>query len=898
MAMTIQQQTDAYRFFAIAFGAAPGVTYMNQIADAYAAGMTTKQIVNVYTTKPQFTSVYPNFYTNAQFANALIENVVGTSASAAAKAQAKADVEAALNIGWTRGDVIYQIFTNLANKPLTDPDWGNTAKLLANQVAVARYYTEVKLGDTTDLAVLKSVIAGVTPTTDVSTTAALDAVLAGAATGQAFTLTTSPDNVVGTSGNDTVNGYIGVAATATTLTAADVIDGGAGTDSLKLTVEGTGTAVGAGSLPNASISNVEQFFIRDVATGASNYDFGAVNGETQVWADTATNAAGVTFSKLGTGATVGIKGNNVLTNLANVSFSMATPTDAVSIAIDGGVKNTVAPTITATAGTATAATIASTGAANTVGVVTLSGGTNTVKTLTINATTDLTATLVANDFAADATMVVTGAGKVNVGANFDGATIDASANTGGLTVSTTTGVTKSVTGSSAADAVTLVGSLTSTGKIDLGAGNDKLLAGAGAAIAGTNVIDGGAGTDTIVSTLLQVGNQANIKNWEVLDLIGENRTIDASLFAASNFQSVALSGALTGNTVVQKLSGAALNATITAGSGAFDLTAQLANGATSTADAANITFGASANATLQSFKSTGIETYNIVSGGATAAVANAITTLSDSLNTTAKVVITGANALTVGAITTNTAATTATAHVASALKEIDASAATGNVTLGNGTALGTSAAIGTSGFNTTYDGLKVTTGSGDDTITVAAKNAVISTGAGDDTITVSGSGATIDTGAAKTATGDVVNVNGASASLTVGAGLQTVNIQAGAAAAATLDKMTTITSAATGDKIDFTAILGGTDTNVDTITNVTTTIGGAASLTAALDLAAAAGGVQADGSIVYFNWVDGNTYLVGEVVGATDGLAAGDAVVKLVGTYSAFTATDGVVTLA
>ena len=49
MAMTTQQQTDAYRFFAIAFGAAPGVTYMNQIADAYAAGMTTKQIVNVYT---------------------------------------------------------------------------------------------------------------------------------------------------------------------------------------------------------------------------------------------------------------------------------------------------------------------------------------------------------------------------------------------------------------------------------------------------------------------------------------------------------------------------------------------------------------------------------------------------------------------------------------------------------------------------------------------------------------------------------------------------------------------------------------------------------------------------------------------------------------------------------
>lgn len=190
MAMTTQQQTDAYRFFVIAFGAAPGVTYMNQIADAYAAGMTTKQIVNVYTTKPQFTAIYPNFYTNTQFANTLVENVVGSSASAAAKAQAKADVEAALNAGWSRGDVIYQVFNNLADKPTTDADWGNTAKMFANKVAVAQYATEVRHVDTTDLSVLQSLLSGVTATTDVSTTAALDAILG--ATG-GYTLTAGND---------------------------------------------------------------------------------------------------------------------------------------------------------------------------------------------------------------------------------------------------------------------------------------------------------------------------------------------------------------------------------------------------------------------------------------------------------------------------------------------------------------------------------------------------------------------------------------------------------------------------------------------------------------------------------------------------------------------------------
>ena len=84
MAMTNQQQTKAYQFFVIAFGAAPGVEYMTQISDAYNAGLTTQQIVNIYTTKAQFTSTYPTFFTSEQFAAALINNVVGSSASAEA----------------------------------------------------------------------------------------------------------------------------------------------------------------------------------------------------------------------------------------------------------------------------------------------------------------------------------------------------------------------------------------------------------------------------------------------------------------------------------------------------------------------------------------------------------------------------------------------------------------------------------------------------------------------------------------------------------------------------------------------------------------------------------------------------------------------------------------------
>ena len=66
MAMTNLQQTEAYQFFAIAFGATPGVEYMNQLDEAYSAGLTTQQIVNIYTTKPAFTALYPTFFSSEQ----------------------------------------------------------------------------------------------------------------------------------------------------------------------------------------------------------------------------------------------------------------------------------------------------------------------------------------------------------------------------------------------------------------------------------------------------------------------------------------------------------------------------------------------------------------------------------------------------------------------------------------------------------------------------------------------------------------------------------------------------------------------------------------------------------------------------------------------------------------
>jgi len=60
--------------------------------------------------------------------------------------------------GWGRGKVIYTVFGNLADKPFEDGVWGGTAKLFANEIAVAKAYTEVMDQSTTDLATLRSVL--------------------------------------------------------------------------------------------------------------------------------------------------------------------------------------------------------------------------------------------------------------------------------------------------------------------------------------------------------------------------------------------------------------------------------------------------------------------------------------------------------------------------------------------------------------------------------------------------------------------------------------------------------------------------------------------------------------------------------------------------------------------
>jgi len=173
------RQLEMYRFFLVAFDAAPGQTYWGQLKEAVEAGLSTRDIVNIFTTKEAFQSVYPDSLSNQDFALRLVESVVKKSASSSAKSLAVAEVVSALGTGMSRGDVIYNVFGNLAARPTdptapgynaTDPYLG-VAKQLANKVAVAEYYTETLLGQSTRLSELQSVVGKTTDQSDVSSAA-------------------------------------------------------------------------------------------------------------------------------------------------------------------------------------------------------------------------------------------------------------------------------------------------------------------------------------------------------------------------------------------------------------------------------------------------------------------------------------------------------------------------------------------------------------------------------------------------------------------------------------------------------------------------------------------------------------------------------------------------------
>ena len=305
--------------------------------------------------------------------------------------------------------------------------------------------------------------------------------------------TTGADALTGGSGNDSFSAFLQYTAASvnpaatTTLSAADSFSGSTGTDTLTITVDGTPN--GAVTLPSFSSTSVESIEVRNVSGQAVSVDLSSAIGMTGAVNVLSTFA--VDFNNIGT-ADLTITGNDVITNAATTfSSGSSSQTDAFTLNITGGVgagavtsdsanDDWTAVTINSTGGTATATT-----AANVVGALDLAAG-NTMQTLEINATSSLTTGAIVGwnttgtSTANKGAITVKGAGAVNVG-TLDNAveSLNASANSGGVTVTLSNQTDFQYTGSTGVDIVT-TGAVLSTstaapGAVAGGTGNDRLV---------------------------------------------------------------------------------------------------------------------------------------------------------------------------------------------------------------------------------------------------------------------------------------------------------------------------------------------------------------------------------------------------------------------------------------
>lgn len=663
-----------------------------------------------------------------------------------------------------------QVVLNMMDAAINSAAAGNTdGQQFLNEIQVGIYVSEVLRTD--DPAITSVAFDGVTY--QESSVAIREAQLqAMVNVGQTYTLTTAADNIVGTNLNDTVNGYLDLATPANaTFQVIDTINGKGGVNTLNLTVGGA-TAVTAANFPLANISNMQVFSVRDLNSGgASTYDMSLISGETAVVNNGSSKA--VTFDKVGTGASLEVKGAVGATTLV-----YATATDAATINLNGA---TGASAIT-DAGSTSATINTVLGAANSnVGAVALGAAT----AVTINANSGLTTTGITG--ATDSTLTVNGSGAVALGTLAGLTTVAASAQTGGLSL-TAAASSKSIVTGSGADTVTLAGALAATGKVDLGAGNDTFLSTAAANVVSTNVIDGGLGIDTMQLLATNVGNAAAFKNFEQLNVDGlAAATYDVSLLSGSNtFTGLVANAADANAAIIDKVAAGvgltAIGAANISAAGAGYTIVQ--TGATGTADSFNVNFaatGSAAQAQTVGLTLNNIETINVVSGGGTGDTNtfNLWTTAISTGATSESIVITGANAL-----TTNVAGV-------SVANTVNAAAATGAQTV---TGSATTTAI--------------TGGSAADTLNVAAlSNTSLTGGAGNDTFNVASnvvvSGTALDylTTITAVAADDIINTaaSGGTAGTALGAATDVssaVNLYAALTALATAANTMTTTDMA------------------------------------------------------------------------------------------------------
>jgi len=515
--------------------------------------------------------------------------------------------------------------------------------------------------------------------------------------GQTFTLTTNTDgpggvapatNTNGTAANDTYLGADG------TLTGADVINAGAGVDTLQF----RDTSAGGVSVA-PMLTSVENVNVTSVAGGTTTFNLVSSTGVTNV--SSTASSQNVAFSNAK---------NIVALDVSNTTAGNVTLGYAPSVVT--GTKDAQSITLnSATAGTVQVGAQGTAAGIETTSVT--STGSNTIASLATGATT----------------VNLAGAGDLTVNTAIGNATtIDGSKATGSLTFAIDNTKDVTATGGSGNDTIGVSG-LSAADKVDGGAGTDFV------AFATTADAPATKATNLLNFEGVQVNTQGNVAG-----------TINVDNFSGSTLNMFKIG---TGAADADGITGGTLNITNgTTGSTitqfddtGIDGTVTFALKTDGAADVLNYNLvnvdtnsGASNTHGLSNLTASTVETLNINASNQTKVGTTfendtlTIGTLSAAAATTLK--ITGDSAIALG---------TAPGSVLTSLNTVDASAMTKNVTLGSTT----------QAFGTALTGATVTTGTGTDLVSLNVGNTGVlkaidlggqSTTSTGDTLVLSGGG--------------------------------------------------------------------------------------------------------------------------------------------------------------
>ncbi|MDA9612015.1 hypothetical protein N9S63_01875 [OM182 bacterium] len=586
MAITAQTRTEIVQLVVSMLGEAPSAAMLTDLVTKANAGSTVQELADSLATNAAFTSQFPVWQTSTEFTKKIVNNMFAGGTVSQADTDAAIDyIAGAITAGtFSKTSAVVALTSYMASaEGAANASYGSVSQSYQNKVAVAEYYTITKgLGDGT-AAERKAAIAGVTAdaATVTAEKAAVDTSATAAAVipGSSQTLTTGTDVKNGGAGDDS---FLGVVGATSTLNAGDLLTGGAGEDTLQITLTGGADL----SLSGVVSNSIEKYMVSNFTTvdvADDSVDMSQAGGIKTISLSGSNTNGDTVFTNVGAIVNAEMLSGQGDLTITNTAAAVVGTADVASLTLSGQTVSTF--TEAGAAGGLETLNVASNGATNDVDITSTN---NSLKTVNISGASKLTSTVASSTLATVNAADMTG--KFNLTTNV----------TGDLTV----------TGGSADDTFTFAGTTyTNADVIDGGGGIDSLIM--GTAVTAASTLKNVSNVEALVMTGgadVTLAGDANIMNFVFSTDTGANALV---LNAGVTAPAIVTLG-LTGVDTVNNAASTAL--TVNGVAAAIDLSSAITGGALG-ADTINITADTNNDVAIAMSTMTNIDVINVLDFG-------------------------------------------------------------------------------------------------------------------------------------------------------------------------------------------------------------------------------------------------------------------------------------------